>query len=327
MAKNLKKQIKGKKSNQLDLKSYFTEQLEFHQVWIDSFCRTFDFPSQFEDLGQKKDTGKENYLAVVHLDGNQIGQKFKEKNNLIELRQLSITIDRIVKDAFQSLLNQIKMEWEAISKELSLDHQTIPLIPIVVGGDDLTLVCHGKLGIYFAELLLKAFAQNSDKLTACAGVAIAKTKYPFYRIYQLAKELCENAKKSARQNSSCWLDWQLIREGTVGELQQLRDIHFTIAGNNFLYHKPYDVNNIYTYGFTELLEQTVQLTKSLSETKINRLQQVLFQGEEPVQMFLEREKQRHPNLNIPNGLAPLDAIELLSFYPEFVLGGVLNVTS
>nr|WP_269849654.1 hypothetical protein [Methanosarcina horonobensis] len=33
------------------------------------------------------------------------------------------------------------------------------------------------------------------QLSSCAGVAITKTKYPFYRGYELAEDLCKNAKK------------------------------------------------------------------------------------------------------------------------------------
>ena len=78
-----------------------------------------------------------------------------------------------------------------------------PIRPIIMGGDDITFVSPGKLGIYFAEIFMKEFSEkevsDGEKLSSCAGVAITKTKYPFYRGYQLAEGLCSNAKKMARK--------------------------------------------------------------------------------------------------------------------------------
>ena len=42
------------------------------------------------------------------------------------------------------------------------------------------------------------FADDKDYLTACAGIAFTKSSYPFYYGYQLAEELCGQAKKDTK---------------------------------------------------------------------------------------------------------------------------------
>ena len=87
-----------------------------------------------------------------------------------------------------------------------------PVRPLIFGGDDLTLVCDGRLGLALAAVYLKAFHTHttsefsrldfpdrdkkiSDELKkpayACAGVAIVKTHYPFARAYKLSSALCD----------------------------------------------------------------------------------------------------------------------------------------
>src|SRR6185312_4842133 len=82
------------------------------------------------------------------------------------------------------------------------DRLLLPVRPILYGGDDLTFVCHGRLGLALAERYLRAFAaapaSDGQPLSACAGVAIVHSRAPFSRAYGLADELCRTAKGVAR---------------------------------------------------------------------------------------------------------------------------------
>lgn len=89
-----------------------------------------------------------------------------------------------------------------------------PLRPLVYGSDDSTFVCDARLAAILTPYLIERFeyysqhalvefkqqfteigAQFPDKLTACAGITIFKTHYPFARAYALCEELCQSAKK------------------------------------------------------------------------------------------------------------------------------------
>ena len=72
-----------------------------------------------------------------------------------------------------------------------------PLRPIVYGGDDLTFICDGRLGLDLTAFYLKEFAKEKIKICgtdqsvdACAGVAIVPTKFPFAEAYNFADQLC-----------------------------------------------------------------------------------------------------------------------------------------
>ncbi len=72
--------------------------------------------------------------------------------------------------------------------------ERLPFRPIVFGGDDVTFVCEGRLGLPLAAHYLARLAEgilpDGDPLYARAGIAIVKTHYPFARAYELADELC-----------------------------------------------------------------------------------------------------------------------------------------
>ena len=76
--------------------------------------------------------------------------------------------------------------------------ERLPFRPIVFGGDDVTFVCEGRLGLPLAAHYLTRLASeilpDGDPLYARAGIAIVKTHYPFARAYELAGRLGDSAK-------------------------------------------------------------------------------------------------------------------------------------
>ena len=66
--------------------------------------RDFEFPFEVENLGQQEGN---NYFAVVHVDGNNMGVKFRTCKSLSERRKLSREIRRKTEGAFAELLAKI----------------------------------------------------------------------------------------------------------------------------------------------------------------------------------------------------------------------------
>lgn len=173
------------------------------------------FTDQLDKLGQSK--GEESHIAIVHIDGNGMGDRFRKTTSLQEIRNLSTSVKKATDNSFRSLLKEI-------ITQLENDKQILPLRPIIIGGDDITFVCDGRLGIYFAKIFMEAFEVQKDKggkdlnLTACAGIAITKTKYPFYRGYELSEQLCKNAKEKRKEkgDKSSWLDFHIAYGGFSG---------------------------------------------------------------------------------------------------------------
>ena len=181
----------------------------------------FSHTSKFEELGGSK--GDVNFIAVVHIDGNAMGKRVEtlaSKYGLNEwerykkdMRSFSEGIAKDFRDAYDAVEKKLAEEiCSAGDKESSIlkvldikaddDGKTIlPIRRIISEGDDICFVSEGRIGLECAAMFLenlsgKLNAVDGKPYSACAGVAFVHRKYPFYRAYELAEELCSNAKKT-----------------------------------------------------------------------------------------------------------------------------------
>lgn len=229
----------------------------------------FSYPRDFDDLGREK--GEQSHIAVVHADGNGMGKKFQQlledyANNEDDetyktaVRSLSAKVKEASTAALKGTLDTLlrQLTWDESDKSYVIRHANrkgkgdllakvvlqdgkkdnegyfLPFRPLVFGGDDVTFVCDGRLGISLAVQYLKQFENYTqeivgEKLTACAGIAIVKSHYPFARAYGLAEELCSSAKKYRVQQEltgSC-LDWHFALTGLAGDIGEIRRREYT----------------------------------------------------------------------------------------------------
>lgn len=165
-------------------------------------------------------TQNNDWIAVIHADGNGLGQVVqKVGENKDEFKKFSELLDKATASSAQKAYQDIKEKYKLKDEEM------IPIRPIVLGGDDLTVVCRADIALEYATIFVRNFEQNtmellgsilkdhkvfeneSDKrLTACAGIAYIKSSFPFYYGYELAETLCSLAKKDAK-------DKKEIRDG------------------------------------------------------------------------------------------------------------------
>jgi hypothetical protein len=150
-----------------------------------------------------KMTDKNDWIAIIHADGNGFGKITQSiGNDIDELKSFSKKLDNITKKAAQ----------KAFAKLGISTNKNIPFRPIILGGDDLTIICRADLAIKYTNEFLTKFEKESkllknelesaglSKLTMCAGIAFIKSSYPFYYGYDLAEQLCRHAKKEAKDN-------------------------------------------------------------------------------------------------------------------------------
>jgi len=211
----------------------------------------FVFPRELDALGQEK--GDENYIAIVHIDGNNQGAMFehlatqaRDYNDAVQRirtasRSIAETYARVMKTLVASMVEWCKESGFAAMNFNKNRQYQLPLRPIVLNGDDVTFVCYGKFGVPLAELFLKeldeAGKQANLPLSACAGVAIVKSHFPFYRAYTLAEELCDSAKSKAKilakvhghaDQIGSWLDFHIVQSGVTSDLSELRKRFYNI---------------------------------------------------------------------------------------------------
>lgn len=183
-----------------------------------------------------KNLGK-TWTAVVHADGNgfaqlliALSQRDKFRDDFVDrLRELSAALEEIgvqaLRDALDALDPNPSEEW---------------ILPLVVGGDDLTAIVDAKQARRFAASYLSAFEartasnpviadlakavlKTDGRLTACAGIAIVKPGHPFHDAYARAEQLCRAAKesKTATPAVSAY-DIQVFHESTGRSLDEVR---------------------------------------------------------------------------------------------------------
>jgi len=111
-----------------------------------------------------------------------------------------------------------------------------PVVPVLVGGDDLTVYVEGQFAIPFAESYVRHYEQltgedellsklaviaNAPKqgpLTASAGVAIVGRNFPFHIAYDLAEDLVSRGKKLGKKKDEApcsTIDFHVLRDATV----------------------------------------------------------------------------------------------------------------
>ncbi len=186
---------------------------------LDSFFENIketQIPWDMEDMTKSK---SDNYgwLAVIHADGNNMGiavQKLADETKNIKgiefisvFRSFSKAIDKSTKEAARKAYIEVMNPTRTDSKD------KLPFRPIVIGGDDLTVICRADLALDFTRHFLDFFEVESKinfndlpreidflkyGLTACAGIAFIKESYPFHYGYHLAETLCGEAKKAAK---------------------------------------------------------------------------------------------------------------------------------
>lgn len=160
----------------------------------------WEFPREFDKLGQSEGF---NYIAVVHIDGNGVGKMFKEQGSKAELKQLSDQVKEIVRNVLKELLKEVVSHCEKDNDKEESKEKYLPFRPIIVGGDDITFVCKGKLGLYLAQRFLELYKDqeiNGQKLEASAGICMVKTKFPFFKAYETAEDLLTEAKAKANED-------------------------------------------------------------------------------------------------------------------------------
>ncbi len=268
----------------------------------------FAFPLDTDDLCKKGG----GYVGVIHLDGNNIGRLLSALSHsrqtgdigtmLAARREVSIKLDKAAEGSFACALDAV-LKWFDEGKdkdegkgkivdpasrfEFALERAgrrfNLPLRPLVLGGDDLTLVCEGQIAIPLAIELIRGFEKRSadaatqltgttnSKLTACAGVAIVKKHFPFGRAYELAEELMKNAKERARGKDGraghSFVDFEVV---SASQLPHLKDARESKPRRT---RKPYEAEEL-----ARLLEKAKIVMTRLPRRQVKAIAEAVVRG-------------------------------------------------
>ena len=159
------------------------------------------------------------YLALIHADGNGVGsgagQSASERARFFHRNRV------LLRRAVQKAINTH-----------CPDTGLAPLIPLMLGGDDLLLVCRAEIALPFVVTLceeLEALQKDSTgfKLTLGVGVVFAKHTIPIHRLHEVAEQLAASAKRRFRGLSEgepkrSVVDWAVYNTAWVDDPVEVR---------------------------------------------------------------------------------------------------------
>jgi len=273
-------------------------------------------------------------VGVVHVDGNgvgaimrDLGEAFKKTNNTLDklakapypresnpcgkkppridpnnkkpprfqwfIMEVNYRLDGVVKAA-------VAAAWKDI-EDYAHGRKAPPVVPVLVGGDDLTVYVEGKFAIPFAEAYIRHYEELTEKdellkqlaviagaetpgpLTASAGVAIVGRNFPFHIAYDLAEGLVSRGKKLGKKKDTVpclTIDFHVLRDATVLDPDDTLDEYKGRTQRPFLigHHAPQRIGDATTTSAEET--PTAKSQPSLSWERILRAV-AAFDGKKP----------------------------------------------
>ena len=225
----------------------------------------FQLERAFQDVsdedGAMKPLPELSSVGVIHIDGNGVGAIMRDLGRAFDTvdarldslkdaayqrrdNPCSIKDDRFqwfvmeVNYRLDGVVNQAVAEaWQTVDNIADANRlETLPVVPVLVGGDDVTVYTDGRYAIPFAEAYIRHYerltgeddllrelaviarAPDPGPLTASAGVAIIGRNFPFHIAYDLAEGLVSRGKKLGKQNGQApcsTIDFHVLRDATV----------------------------------------------------------------------------------------------------------------
>ena len=203
-------------------------------------------------------------VAVIHIDGNGVGGIMKDLNDSKDrvapaefqeeigcgrddpdaLRRFLLAVNErlqnAVEHAFAAAWTRIDELSHRDDKRAGREHTAIPVVPVILGGDDVTVITSGDYALPFAAAYLRYYeeatrsdpilryltppeGQDTGPMTAAAGVAIVKRNFPFHIAYELAEKLVDRAKKVGKttQPPCSTLDYHVLFDTTVLDASEI----------------------------------------------------------------------------------------------------------
>ena len=206
--------------------------------------------------------GGRNRWAIVAMDGNDMGRQFlafeanRKRENWGEetmrhwLRAMSESLADCTRRAFLNSLAAVLEAWakdteddlddcvvEAASGS-STERLILPFRPLILGGDDVTMLCHPTYAMSFVQQMAKHFQNlarqaakdakiqplwpaTGGELTISAGILYAKTTFPLHMAIPYAESLLASAKgrfradPNTQEATPAAVDWDAITDSLV----------------------------------------------------------------------------------------------------------------
>ena len=292
----------------------FSKKMDGQKVTYETFCKLNKY-KEFSKNEKKNysDFGKDSRIAIIHIDGNNMGQRLKDEIGNVKTYREAARITRHFSNDIQKAFSDVALkEVEKFAyqynKEEILRYRTI-----IHAGDDITFMCDAKIALKCVQI----FMDSLKGYTACAGIYITKPHFPFSRGYEFCEELCSNAKKGSRKNDGNFFDFHINYGGILNDIDYIRKTNYRNVNNKELYARPYymgkdkvDMTSLYQ------LKHVLKTIKeaNIARTQLKELREAFYEGDEILQQNIDRINSRlskDKKVEFKNKELLFDAIDVL----------------
>lgn len=296
--------------------------------------------------------GMRNRWAVIAMDGNDLGAQFRLQANKLKNRSLSQSdfaawVKKMSRELDEASQLACKAGFDAVLKRWAADVGedleqaacqlsegdegrdqaqgvvVVPLRPLVVGGDDIVVLCHAAYAMDFVCAASEAFTRKSKqqadlwpvtkRITISAGVLFSNCHVPLADAIVYAESLLASAKgrgrqlKGAQPGSPACVDWECITESVLDSVASRRRRELEFVDED--YDKPRRIRlsrrplRIFgepsAGGGATDLQRLLELKKRYESVPVNirhRVLRVLQQPRDEREVWLRKLRGKQPNL-------------------------------
>jgi hypothetical protein len=282
-----------------------------------------------------------NRWAVICMDGNDMGRQYREAqkvapNSLLDwIPKMSQSLDRCAMAAATAGIERAMRLWSARLTNQQIEDCTIdgevviPIRPLVVGGDDIVMLCHPAFAFEFVRAATTAWAAKSEQeaksyghqhglglwpatgssTSISAGVLFCPATLPVHSAIPYAESLLASAKHRGRGKAPAGtptpptIDWESVVESMLDTpaARRKRELTFRdldVADSSHdgavieLTHRPYLMSE-----FEKLLEDTSKLKRlRIPRTILSDVLPGLRQARSDRSLYTKRIAKNHKHL-------------------------------
>lgn len=197
------------------------------------------------------------HLALIHADGNGVGSSLgkntSERERVEFFHRNRVLLRRAVAKAINDACDADEKRRATEIANASREKVFAPLVPLMLGGDDLLLVTRAELALPFVVSLCAELERIQNdatdfRLTLGVGVVIAKHTIPIHRLHEVAEQLASSAKRRYRgldADKKCSVvDWAVFTTSWVDDPEHVRRRDWLRGSNEnlrVLSQRPLDV--------------------------------------------------------------------------------------
>lgn len=258
----------------------------------------------------------ERTVGIIHADGNGLGRIVEQvKTYAGQGGRDYVAVMAAFSDAVATATRQ------AVTQAASLfvpfadgkgGKIEMPARPLVMAGDDITIVVRGEHALMFAKAMLLEFEKASEQafkkiekqcsgledlptLTACAGIAFVKANQPFMPAYRLCESLCQHAKTESKKHKDPdkrvppSLAFHRVTTSMIDDFETVLARELAVVEKRTMSMQPYGVDGTAPQ-LPQLddLEDLGKLVLQSSRGSVHALTQLLHEDHDRVQRAMTR---------------------------------------